>query len=346
MQLSSFDFDLPSELIAQEPASVRDQSRLMIVNRAQQSITHDVFRNVAHYLRSGDVLVMNDSKVIPARLHGRKLETGGKVEVLLLHDRGEGTWDVLLRPAAKVPPGTVVAFGEGLLRGEVVSRRADGAVVMRFMPKEIFPILDKCGEVPLPPYIKRAATGGPTGQDYLRYQTVYARHPGAVAAPTAGLHFTPELLAGLQRRNIAQAYATLHVGWGTFQPMRSETVEQHGMHAEFYRLVAAQADVIRQAQQQGGRVVAVGTTVTRVLETIMQEGGQLTAHSGWSRLFIYPGYQFRAVELLITNFHLARSTLFFLVCAFVGRELMRQAYRIAIAERYRFYSYGDAMLIH
>ncbi|MCZ6875774.1 MAG: tRNA preQ1(34) S-adenosylmethionine ribosyltransferase-isomerase QueA, partial [bacterium] len=238
----------------------------------------------------------------------------------------------------------VIAFGEGLLHGKVVLRRADGAVVMRFMPEEILPILDKCGEVPLPPYIKR--TGSPTEQDYQRYQTVYARHPGAVAAPTAGLHITPELLAGLQRRNIAPAYATLHVGWGTFQPMRSETVEQHDIQAEFYRLVAAQADLIRQAQQQGGRVVAVGTTVTRVLETIMQEEGQLTAHSGWSRLFIYPGYQFRAVELLITNFHLARSTLFLLVCAFAGGELMRQAYRIAIAERYRFYSYGDAMLIH
>lgn len=346
MQLSRFDFDLPAERIAQEPATARDQSRLMIVNRAQQSITHDVFRNVAHYLRPADVMVMNDTKVIPARLHGRKIETGGKVEVLLLHERGAGAWDVLLRSAAKVPPGTVVAFGEGVLRGEVVARQADGTAVMRFVPKAIVPLLDQCGEVPLPPYIKRVATQGPTKQDAQRYQTVYARHPGAVAAPTAGLHFTPELLTALQRHHIAQAFVTLHVGWGTFQPMRHETVEQHTMQAEYYRLVAPQADVMRQAQHQGGRVVAVGTTVTRTLETIMQEAGQLTAHSGWSRLFIYPGYQFRAVDLLITNFHLPRSTLFLLVCAFAGCALMQQAYRIAIAERYRFYSYGDAMLIH
>lgn len=348
MQLSDFDFDLPAERIAQQPLARRDRSRLMIVDRAQQSITHDVFCHVGRYLRPGDVLVMNDTKVIPARLHGRKVATGGKVEVLLLHDKGDGAWEVLLRPAAKVAPGTVIRFGAGELQGKVEGRQAGGVCVMRFMPPDILAVLETCGEVPLPPYIKRpgVGAGGPSQEDAQRYQTVYARHPGAVAAPTAGLHFTPELLDRLQRLHIAQAYATLHVGWGTFQPIRRTTVEQHAMGAEFYRLPPAEAHTIQQAQQQGGRVVAVGTTVTRTLETIMQERVRLIADSGWSQLFIYPGYRFQAVELLITNFHLPRSTLFLLVCAFAGRELMQNAYRTAIAERYRFYSYGDAMLIY
>lgn len=348
MQLNDFDFDLPAELIAQTPMARRDRSRLMIVNRAQQSITHDLFCNVGRYLRAGDVLVMNDTKVIPARLHGRKVATGGKVEVFLLHDKGDGLWEVLLKPAAKVAPGTVVGFGDGVLQGIVEARQADGASHIRFEPQDILSVLDSCGEVPLPPYIKRfkTETGGPIEADVQRYQTVYARHPGAVAAPTAGLHFTPELLDWLQQQRIAQAYATLHVGWGTFQPIRSETVEMHAMGAEFYRLSPAQAHTIQHAQQRGGRVIAVGTTVTRTLETIMRECAELTAHSGWSKLFIYPGYCFQAVELLITNFHLPRSTLFLLACAFAGRELMQEAYRTAISERYRFYSYGDAMLIY
>lgn len=348
MQLSDFDFNLPAELIAQQPLPRRDQSRLMVVNRAQQSLTHDVFSNIERYLRAGDVLVMNDTKVIPARLHGRKVATGGNVEVLLLHETGDGAWEVLLKPAAKVAPGTLIQFAAGVLQGRVEGRQANGVCVMRFMPRDILAVLETCGEVPLPPYIKRSSVGAgaPGEADAQRYQTVYARHPGAVAAPTAGLHFTPELLDRLQRLHIAQAYATLHVGWGTFQPIRRATVEQHAMGAEFYRLPPAEAHTIEQAQQQGGRVVAVGTTVTRTLETIMQEHARLIAHSGWSQLFIYPGYRFQAVEMLITNFHLPRSTLFLLVCAFAGRDLMQKAYRTAIAERYRFYSYGDAMLIY
>ena len=348
MRLDDFDFDLPAERIAQQPMPRRDQSRLMVVNRAQQSITHDVFCHVGRYLRAGDVLVMNDTQVIPARLHGHKMATGGNVEVLLLHDTGDGAWEVLLKPAARVAPGTVIRFAEGVLQGKVERRQASGTCLMRFVPQDILAVLDACGEVPLPPYIKRSQTGTERARkaDAQRYQTVYARHPGAVAAPTAGLHFTPELLDGLRRLQIAQAYATLHVGWGTFQPIRQATVERHKMGAEFYRLPPAEAHVIQQAQRQGGRVVAVGTTVTRTLETIMQEHARLIAHSGWSQLFIYPGYQFRAVESLITNFHLPRSTLFLLVCAFAGRELMQKAYRTAIAERYRFYSYGDAMLIY
>jgi len=348
VQLSDFDFDLPAERIAQQPMPRRDQSRLMIVDRAQQSIRHDVFCHVGRYLRAGDVLVMNDTKVIPARLHGRKVATGGNVEVLLLHDKGDGAWEVLVRPAAKVAPGTVIRFGEDVLQGTVEARQAGGACIMRFMPQNILPVLETCGEVPLPPYIKRSGVGaGDAGKaDAQRYQTVYARHPGAVAAPTAGLHFTPELLDRLRRLHIVQAYATLHVGWATFQPIRRATVEQHAMGTEFYQLLPAAAHTIQQAQRQGGRVVAVGTTVTRSLETIMQERARIIAHSGWSQLFIYPGYQFQAVELLLTNFHLPRSTLFLLVCAFAGRELMLEAYRTAIAEQYRFYSYGDAMLIY
>jgi S-adenosylmethionine:tRNA ribosyltransferase-isomerase len=317
----------------------------MVVHRAQQRLTHDVFYNIGRYLRPNDVLVVNDTKVIPARLHGHKVGTGGKLEVLLLYEIGTGEWEALLRPAAKAPPGTIVEFGAGILRGVVMARRQEGTATLRFTPPDIYAVLDRCGEVPLPPYIKRPIPAGPTSLDAQRYQTVYARHPGAVAAPTAGLHFTPELLAELYHRGIHQASVTLHVGWGTFQPIRTPIVEHHHMRREFYRLTAADADVIRQSQAAGGRIVAVGTTVTRTLETIVQEVGKLTAHSGWSELYIYPGYRFQAVEALITNFHLPRSTLFLLVCAFAGRELMHEAYRVAIAERYRFYSYGDAMLI-
>ena len=344
MNLHDFDFTLPPELIAQVPAPRRDASRLLIVHRASQRITHDVFGHIGRYMRPNDVLVVNDTKVIPARLRGRKAGTGGKIEVLLLHETDTGVWNVLLKPAAKAPPGTLVEFGHGILRGEVVQRHAD-TVTMKFTPTQVYAVLDQCGEVPLPPYIKRPAGMGFTAADAQRYQTVFAQHPGAVAAPTAGLHFTPELLASLHQDGIRRACVTLHVGWGTFQPMRTDVVEQHRMGPEFYRLTAADAQCMQQAREAGGRVVAVGTTVTRTLETIVRDVGRLAAHSGWSTLFIYPGYQFGAVEALVTNFHLPRSTLFLLVCAFAGRELMHEAYRTAIAERYRFYSYGDAMLI-
>jgi S-adenosylmethionine:tRNA ribosyltransferase-isomerase len=345
VQLQHFDFTVPPELIAQAPAARRDQSRLLVVDRARQSLTHEVFYNLGAYLRPHDVLVVNDTRVIPARLRGRKVPGGGHVEVLLLHEIRPGTWEVLGRPAAKAPPGTLVEFGHGLLRGEVLQRQPEGSLVMHFTPPDLYALLEQCGEVPLPPYIKRPAGAGPQGFDWQRYQTVYARHPGAVAAPTAGLHFTPDLLAELARRGIHQAAITLHVGWGTFQPIRTEVVEQHRMGKEFYTLTAADATVIQQARAAGGRVVAVGTTVTRALETIGQRPGAFGATSGWSELFIYPGYEFQLVEALVTNFHLPRSTLFLLVCAFAGRELMLEAYRTAIAERYRFYSYGDAMLI-
>ena len=345
VQLQDFDFILPPELIAQVPAARRDQARLMVVDRAQQRVTHDTFANLGHYLHAGDVLVVNDTKVIPARLRGRKVGTGGKVEVLLLHELQTGRWEVLLKPAAKVRLGMIIECGDGVLSGRILERRAGGTAVMQFTPAEIYTALDKCGEVPLPPYIKRAGTAEEHTFDLARYQTVYACHPGAVAAPTAGLHFTPELLERLTQQGIARATVTLHVGWGTFQPIRTTQVEQHRMTQEFYCLTAPEAAVIARARAAGGRVVAVGTTATRTLETIGQQVGSVTAHSGWSDLFIYPGYRFQIVDALVTNFHLPRSTLFLLVCAFAGRELMLEAYRTAIAAGYRFYSYGDAMYI-
>ncbi len=345
MDLQDYDFTLPPELIAQLPAAQRDQSRLMIVDRAQQAITHDIFANIGEYLTPGDVLVLNDTKVIPARLRGRKAVTGGKVEVLLLHEMAPGEWQVLLKPAAKVHCGMQLEFAQGALRGEVLERLPDQTMRVRFTPTAVHDLLEQYGEIPLPPYIRRASDALQAAQDRVRYQTVYASHPGAVAAPTAGLHFTPELLMALEQCGIRRASITLHVGQGTFQPVRATQVERHRMGKEFYRVEAEQAAIIEQARAAGGHVVAVGTTATRTLETRMQSAEKLTAGSGWSELFIYPSYHFRIVDRLLTNFHLPRSTLFLLVCAFAGRELMCEAYRVAVAERYRFYSYGDAMLI-
>ena len=346
MNLDEFDFDLPEDLIAQTPAARRDQSRLMIVIRAEQRISHDVFANIGAYLDPGDVLVLNDTKVIPARLRGRKVATGGKVELLLLHDSGDGVWEVLLRPAARSRLGTVVEVDqEGALRAEIVKRVSDTTFQVRFSPPDIYELLEQLGDVPLPPYIKRTADDRRDEVDRERYQTVYAVHPGAVAAPTAGLHFTPELLHALEQKGLRRATVTLHVGWGTFQPVRVTNVHEHRMAKEFYRVEAAQAGVIQQTRAAGGRVVAIGTTATRTLETVAQRTGGIMEHRGWSDLFIYPSYQFQIVDTLLTNFHLPRSTLFLLVCAFAGHSLMRKAYHCAIAEHYRFYSYGDAMLI-
>ena len=345
MHLRDFDFTLPSDLIAQIPASRRDDSRLMIVDRQQGSIQHDVFANVGNYLSAGDVLVVNDTKVIPARLRGRKAGTGGSVEVLLLHEVGAGVWEVLLRPAARTPDGVEVEFGAGRLRARVAERRQQGTTVLHFTPPDILALLPELGEVPLPPYIKRQQRAESREFDLERYQTVYARRPGAVAAPTAGLHFTPEVLADLKTRGVQQATLTLHVGWGTFQPVRNDAIEEHRMGVERYELKAAEAKRIERARELGNRVVAVGTTTTRTLETIGQETGRVSAENGWSELFIKPGHRFRVIDALITNFHLPRSTLFMLVCAFAGRDLMLEAYRTAVANQYRFYSYGDAMLI-
>lgn len=345
MQLDDFDFTLPPDLIAQQPLARRDQSRLLVVDRAQGHITHTTFAELGIYLRAGDVLVVNDTKVIPARLHGRKVGTGGQVEVLLLHELEAGRWEVLLKPAAKVRLGQEVSFGEGVLRASVQERHPEGTMVVAFTPTEVYAALEQCGEVPLPPYIKRAGNAEQHAVDRQRYQTVYASQPGAVAAPTAGLHFTPELLAHLAQQGVQRATVTLHVGWGTFQPMRTEEVEQHRMTSEFYRVSASEAATITAARTAGQRIVAVGTTATRTLETLGQRHGAVIADSGWSELFIYPGYRFQVVDALVTNFHLPRSTLFLLVCALAGRELMLHAYHTAISAGYRFYSYGDAMLI-
>jgi S-adenosylmethionine:tRNA ribosyltransferase-isomerase len=345
MQLQDFDFALPPELIAQEAAPRRDQSRLMVVQRDRPGVTHDVFAHIGRYLRGGDVLVVNNTKVIPARLRGYKVATGGKVEVLLLHEVRTGIWEVLLKPLSRAHPGTIVEFAAGVLRGHVLERCQDGTVLMQFFPREVYDALEQCGEVPLPPYIKRAATPEQHAVDRERYQTVYALHPGAVAAPTAGLHFTPELLTALAQDGIVQASVTLHVGWGTFQPIRAMTIEQHRMGQEFYSLTDTDAAAIQRARTAGGRVITVGTTTLRTLETIMQAKGMIQACQGWSGLFIYPGYEFQIVDALVTNFHLPRSTLFLLVCALAGRQRMLEAYQLAIKEGYRFYSYGDAMLI-
>lgn len=345
MHLSDFDFTLPSELIAQIPAARRDDARLMVVDRRQRDIRHDGFANLGNHLSAGDMLVVNDTKVIPARLRGRKADTGGSVEVLLLHEVGAGAWEVLLKPAARTPAGTVVEFGAGKLRGRVGERRDKGATIVHFTPPDILSRLAELGEVPLPPYIKRQPPVDSREFDLERYQTVYARYPGAVAAPTAGLHFTPELLARLKRQGVQQAALTLHVGWGTFQPVRSGAIAQHRMGAERYELTAVEAERIRCTRELGNRIVAVGTTTTRTLETIGLKGEKVRAEKGWSELFIKPGHCFRVVDVLITNFHLPRSTLFMLVCAFADRELMLEAYRTAVANQYRFYSYGDAMLI-
>ena len=345
MRLRDFDFTLPPDLIAQIPAARRDRSRLMIVDRQRGSIRHDSFANVGNCLSAGDVLVVNDTKVIPARLRGRKAGTGGSVEALLLHEVGAGVWEALLRPAARTPVGTEVEFGGGKLRGRVGERLEHGGAILHFAPPDILSMLEAFGEVPLPPYIKRHQQAGYRDFDLERYQTVYARRPGAVAAPTAGLHFTPELLADLKSRGVQQATLTLHVGWGTFQPVRSDAIRQHRMGAEWYELKAVEAEHIQSARESGSRVVAVGTTTTRTLETIGLRKGRLGPEYGWSDLFIKPGHRFRVVDALITNFHLPRSTLFMLVCAFAGRGLMLDAYRAAVDNKYRFYSYGDAMLI-
>ncbi|MDI6869970.1 MAG: tRNA preQ1(34) S-adenosylmethionine ribosyltransferase-isomerase QueA [Bacillota bacterium] len=346
MKVADFDYHLPPELIAQAPAEPRDASRLLVVERATGELRHRRFREIGEFLHPGDLLVLNDTRVIRARLFGRKEPSGGKVEVFLLRrlPGGEERWEVLVRPGKRVRPGAALAFGEGELRGLVTGEGAEGKREIAFTSGDGHPAgwLERLGEVPLPPYITQPLADGE------RYQTVYARREGSVAAPTAGLHFTPELLKKLAARGVRQAWLTLHVGLGTFRPVQTETVEEHVMHSEYYELPAETASAVNAARRQGNRVVAVGTTACRTLETAARaagEGGELEAGEGWTDLFIYPGYRFRVVDLLLTNFHLPRSTLLLLVCAFAGRELVFRAYAEAIRERYRFYSFGDAMLI-
>lgn len=339
MQVSEFNYELPEELIAQTPIEKRDTSRLMVLNREKQTIEHKIFKDIIDYLEPGDVLVRNNTKVLPARLYGKK-ETGANVEFLLLNNIEGDIWESIVRPGNKLHVGTKVIFGDGLLKAEVLEVMPGGTRKVEFHYEGIFnEILDKIGLMPLPPYIHEELN------QKDRYQTVYAKHEGSAAAPTAGLHFTEELLEKLRQKGIVIANVTLHVGIGTFRPVKEETVEAHEMHSEHYYIKQEDADKINQAKQNGKRVIAVGTTSCRVLETVADENGKIKATEGDTQIFIYPGYQFKILDGLITNFHLPQSTLLMLVSALAGKEYIMNAYQEAVKEKYRFFSFGDAMFI-
>ena len=340
MDVKDFYFDLPEELIAQDPLKDRSSSRLLVLDRDTGEVQHRVFRDIVEYLRPGDCLVINDTKVIPARLFGIKKDTGAKIEILLLKRRENDIWETLVRPGKKCRPGTVIEFGEGLLSGTVVETVDDGNRLIRFSYKGIFEeILDQLGQMPLPPYITHEL------KDKNRYQTVYAKHEGAAAAPTAGLHFTNELLKQIEEMGVKVAHVTLHVGLGTFRPVKVENVLDHHMHSEFYVVEESEARKVNDTKAAGGRVICVGTTSCRTVESASTEDGVLKAGTGWTEIFIYPGYRFKILDALITNFHLPESTLVMLVSALAGREHILAAYEEAIRERYRFFSFGDAMFI-
>lgn len=336
---SELDYHLPEELIAQHPADRRDASRMLVLDRASRQIHADVFRNLPQYLRKGDCLVLNETKVIRARLFGRK-PSGGRVEILLLRETAPAVWEALVRPSAKVKPGTPITLSGGVCAtvGETLEQ---GRRIVRFDTPDVLQILEQTGEIPLPPYIRRPHAA-PSDDD--RYQTIYARTPGAVAAPTAGLHFTPEIFAALDAAGVERVALTLHVGYGTFRPIRAERVEEHELDPEAFVLPQASADRLNETRARGHRVVAVGTTVTRVLETQFRDGRYHAGH-GFTAHYIFPPYEFRGVDVLQTNFHLPRSSLLALVYAFAGVEFTRRAYQLAIEQRFRFYSYGDVMLI-
>ncbi len=340
LNVNDYDFDLPEELIAQVPLLDRTSSRLLVLDRDTGDIEHRHFRDVLDYLQAGDALVVNDSRVLPARLFGAKQETGGKVELLLLKQTEDDVWEALVKPAKKVRVGAIVEFGNGLLRAECVEELPEGGRRFKFDYDGIFyEILDELGTMPLPPYIREQL------DDQDRYQTVYARERGSAAAPTAGLHFTEELLAAAEAKGVKLIPLTLHVGLGTFRPVTADTIEEHTMHSEYFELSAASAEALRDVRASGGRVFAVGTTSTRTLETIVRDHGDFVESSGWTDIFIYPGVELKAIDGLITNFHLPKSTLVMLVSAFASRDIILNAYRTAVQERYRFFSFGDAMLI-
>ena len=339
MKVSDFKYDLPEELIAQTPIKQRDRSRLMVLNRNKQTIEHKIFKDIIDYLEPGDVLVRNNTKVLPARLYGKK-ETGANVEFLLLNNIEGDIWECIVRPGNKLHVGTKVVFGEGLLKANILEVMPGGTRKVQFEYQGIFnEILDQIGLMPLPPYIHEEL------KEKDRYQTVYAKYEGSAAGPTAGLHFTPELLEEIQKKGISVANVTLHVGIGTFRPVKEETVENHEMHSEHFYIKQEDADKINQAKQNGKRVIAVGTTSCRVLETIADEKGMVKPTEGDTQIFIYPGYHFKCLDALITNFHLPESTLLMLVSALAGREYIMKAYQQAVKEKYRFFSFGDAMLI-
>ena len=340
MNVSEFNFDLPQELIAQDPLEDRSSSRLLVLDKETGDIQHKNFRDLLSYLRRGDCLVVNDTKVIPARLYGVKEETEAKIEVLLLKRRESDLWETLVKPGKKSRPGTVISFGGGILKGTVIDVVEEGNRLIRFSYEGIFEeILDQLGQMPLPPYITHEL------KDKNRYQTVYAKHDGSAAAPTAGLHFTEELLEEIRDMGVCIAHVTLHVGLGTFRPVKVENILDHHMHSEFYVVEEAEAEKINGAKREGGRVICVGTTSCRALESAAGKDGILKAGSGWTDIFIYPGYRFKILDCLVTNFHLPESTLVMLVSALAGREQVLHAYQEAVREQYRFFSFGDAMLI-
>ena len=340
MKRQDFYYDLPQELIAQDPLEDRSSSRLLVLDKKTGETQHHTFREIVNYLNPGDCLVINDTKVIPARLIGAKEETGAKIEVLLLKRKQNDVWETLVKPGRKAKPGTRISFGDGLLKGEVIDVVDEGNRLIRFEYDGIFEeILDQLGQMPLPPYITHQL------KDKDRYNTVYAAHEGSAAAPTAGLHFTPKLLEEIGRKGVDIARVTLHVGLGTFRPVKVDDVENHHMHSEFYMIDEEAAEKINGAKARGGRVICVGTTSCRTIESAADENGRLKACSGWTEIFIYPGYTFKVLDGLITNFHLPESTLIMLVSALAGREHVLAAYEEAVRERYRFFSFGDAMLI-
>lgn len=340
MKTADFDYDLPQELIAQDPLEQRDSSRLLILDKETGERTHKIFHDIIDYLHEGDCLVINNTKVIPARLIGEREGTGGKVEVLLLKRRSDNVWETLVKPGKKARPGMRLSFGGGLLHAEVQAVVDEGNRLIRFEYEGIFEeILDQLGQMPLPPYITHQL------KDKNRYQTVYAKYEGSAAAPTAGLHFTEELLEQIQAKGVKIARVTLHVGLGTFRPVKVEDVTEHHMHTEFYHVSEEAADIINETKKQGGRVICVGTTSCRTIESAADDQGIVHATEGDTDIFIYPGYQFKVLDCLITNFHLPESTLLMLVSALAGKENIMAAYREAVEMRYRFFSFGDAMFI-
>lgn len=340
LKTSDFAFDLPQELIAQDPLEDRSASRLLVLNKNDGKIIHNTFKHITDYLKPGDCLVLNNTKVIPARLHGIKKETGAHVEVLLLKRLEDDNWETLVKPGRKIKPGTVLQFGDGLLEAQVLDVVEEGNRILHFRYEGIFEqVLDQLGEMPLPPYITHKL------KDKNRYQTVYAKYEGSAAAPTAGLHFTEELLEKIKQKGVSIAYVTLHVGLGTFRPVKADHILEHHMHSEYYEISEEAAEMINQTKQNGGRIICVGTTSCRTIESAADENGFLKASAGNTEIFIYPGYHFKVLDALITNFHLPESTLVMLVSALAGKDNVLHAYREAVKEQYRFFSFGDAMFI-
>lgn len=340
MKTSDFDFELPSHLIAQTPLAQRDASRMLVLDKKTGSIEHHHFTDILDYLNKDDVLVVNDTKVIPARLYGVKEDTHAVIEILMLKDIGDNKWECLVKPAKRIKEGTVVSFGDGLLKAECISTKEDGIRVFKLLYEGIlYEILDVLGEMPLPPYIHEKL------EDKNRYQTVYAKNIGSAAAPTAGLHFTDDLLQKIEAKGVKIVYITLHVGLGTFRPVNVEDINNHKMHSEFYMMNKVSSDILNNAKKNHHRIISVGTTSTRTLETIMGLYGEFKECSGWTDIFIYPGYEFKAIDALITNFHLPKSTLVMLVSALAGKDNILHAYKEAVNEEYRFFSFGDSMFI-